>query len=357
MSIHQQIASEAVDVRALESSCREVQFRPGERLRLGGQHYTDMYLLIDGKVEVDLVPGSRKDRLVLTGHGQPVGEIGFLRGSPATATVTALAPTRALLIDDPTLARLEAQQPAAIAALLRRLAEVADERTSQNLVLFPSAGIAGGGGIEVLMCRDAEMLRRAQQLRYEVYCEELGRKSPFADHEKRIITDDLDRFGHTLIAIEAGEVIGTLRGNLPSEGPLGSLVQIYGMAASPHYPDGTAICTKFIVRKSKRGGPAAMKLISAMVRFGLRHGVKECFIDCVPSLLHYYQAVGFSVVGPKFLHRENGLSLPMAIDVVKHGPRLSTDQGPREYLKLFIKAQAIRVIDAVRGRRTMPSAA
>ena len=68
--------------------------------------------------------------------------------------------------------------------------------------------------IEVHLCRNKEMLERAKRLRYEVYCEELGRRSPYADHDKKVITDHLDATGHVFVAIEAGETIGTLRGNL-----------------------------------------------------------------------------------------------------------------------------------------------
>jgi CRP-like cAMP-binding protein len=341
-----------VDVNALRAHLQSVDFPAGQRLRQKGQHYNDMYLLTGGMVEVDFEDGRRAGRVVITGPGQPIGEIGFLRGLPATATVTACRPTSALVVDDAAQARLETRQPELAAALSRHLAETAEERTSQNLVFTSGqSAVTSGAAIEVLMCRNDEMLRSAQELRYAVYCEELGRKSPFADHQRKIITDELDRFGHTLIAIEAGQVIGTIRASLAWEGPLGSLEQTYGMTASTHHPSATSICTKLIVRKSKRGSPAAMKLIAAMVRFGLRHGVKECYIDCVPTLLHYYRALGFTVAGPKFFHRENGPSYPMALDLIKHGEALSNDQGPRDYLKLFVKAQAIRLFAAMRGRR------
>jgi predicted GNAT family N-acyltransferase len=87
-----------------------------------------------------------------------------------------------------------------------------------------------------------------------------------------------------------------------------------------HHPQATAICTKFIVKRSRRGGPAAMKLISAMVRFGLRIDVKECYIDCIPALLPYYKALGFTIIGHQFFHRENGPSFPMTCSSIS-GPR------------------------------------
>src|SRR5215471_7073702 len=106
---------EAVDLvnsKSLQSICRRVRFEPGDVLRRKGQYYRDMYLLTEGCVEVDLESGNgAATKLSVSDIGSPVGEIGFIRGCPATATVTARAATSALMIDDPTLACLEHQHP------------------------------------------------------------------------------------------------------------------------------------------------------------------------------------------------------------------------------------------------------
>lgn len=333
-----------IDGQWLESVCRTVRFEPGDVLRRKGQHYRDMYWLTEGRVNVDLETGAAPP--IERSPGSPIGEVAFLSGRPATATVTARTAASALLIDDPTLARLAREQPILTAELLRHLAEVAEERTSSNLTFVSTpASYAKRPLIDVYLCRSQAMLESAQRLRYDVYCQELGRNSPYADHDKRVITDHLDETGHVFIAVEARETIGTLRGNVPSEGSVGVLEELYGMRKSPHYPAATAVCTKFIVRKSRRGGPAAMKLIAAMVRYGARRDMKECYIDCVPQLLPYYKALGFRVVGPRFFHRENGPSYPMMVDLVKHGSRLSRDLAAHEYLKLYVKAKVIKWLD------------
>jgi N-acyl-L-homoserine lactone synthetase len=345
---------EAVDLvnsKSLQSICRRVRFEPGDVLRRKGQYYRDMYLLTEGCVEVDLESGNgAATKLSVSDIGSPVGEIGFIRGCPATATVTARAATSALMIDDPTLACLEHQHPDLAAWLLRHLAETAEERTSYNLT-WSSAPVARARSrpIEVYLCRNKDMLESAQRLRYEVYCQELGRQSPHADHDGKIIADRLDDAGHVFVAVEAGETIGTLRANFSFEGPLGMLEELYGMRASPHHPQATGICTKFIVKKSKRGSPASIKLISAVVRYGLRNGITECYIDCVPALLPYYKALGFKLTREKFFHVENGPSHPMLLDLAKHGERLSHERGIRGYLTLIMKAHAIKLIDRLRG--------
>jgi predicted GNAT family N-acyltransferase len=336
-------------IELLQSFCKEIHFAAGDVIRHKGQHYRDMYLLTDGSVDVDRT-GAGAAKLVVSGTGAPIGEIGFLHGCPATATVTARTPTRALVLDDPMLARLERENPDLAAELLRKLAETAEERASENLI-FASAARAFGKGepIDVYLCRTPEMLESAQRLRYQVYCEELGRQSPYADHDRKIITDELDVKAYTFIATEAGETIGTLRVNVSAEGPLGVLEELYGMKNSAYHPDATVISTKFIVKKARRGGPASMKLISAAVRYGVRIAVKECYMDSIPALLPYYKAIGFTIAGQKFFHRENGPSFPMVLDIAKHGERLSNEVGLRDYLNLMLKAQAIKMIDSVLG--------
>ncbi|NWG26127.1 MAG: GNAT family N-acetyltransferase [Pseudorhodoplanes sp.] len=339
-----------IDPQLLQRFCKHVRFGPGEVLREKGLHYRDMYWLADGCVDVVFNEGDLTEKPVRRFPGSPVGEIGFLRGWPATATVSARITSSAYAIDDSVLERIEREEPLLFARLLQVLAEFADQRTGENLTHLPGAAPGDGAGIEVLLCRDDAMLAEAQRLRYEVYCGELRRASPYADHDRRIITDSLDKFGHTFIAREAGETIGTLRANISSEGPLGAIEDIYGMRTSALHPLSTGICTKFVVKKARRRSPAAIKLIGAMTRFGARNDIRECYIDCVPALLPYYRAMGFEVCGPAFFHRENGPSHPMKLDLVRYGPRLSGEFGLFAYLSLYLKARAIRLMDRLAGR-------
>ena len=311
----------AFDPRLLARHCATVGFAPGDVLREKGQHYKDLYLIAEGRVEVWL--GARgKGSPIELGPGAPVGEIGFLRGSRATADVVAKTAGRAIVIDDATLWRLEAQPELAV-PLLRYLACVSEQRLAANsAAVEASMDTNNRAVVDVLLCRNEEMLHDAMRLRYTVYCEELGRSSPYADHEKKIIRDQLDEAGHTFVAVEKGEPIATIRGNFGWNGGLGILEELYGMNKSQQHPGRTAICTKFIVKESKRTGVAAMHLIIAVARFGMRHNVLECYIDCIEKLKPQYESVGFRTAGPAFFHYENGPSWPMVLDVAQHGERL-----------------------------------
>jgi CRP-like cAMP-binding protein len=329
--------------------CAAAAFEPGQLLRARGQHYRDLYLIADGRAEVRLAGGKSRNGAIVLGPGSTIGEIGFLRGSPATAEVVALEAARALIIDDGTMQRIEAADPGLAIRLSRFLATTSAQRSEHNnAVLDASQGYGKDAKIEVLLCRNDAQLEEAQQLRYTVYCDELGRDSPNADHEQKTIKDGLDDFGHTFVAVADGEAVGTLRANLSREGDLGILETLYGMTASPQHPDQTCICTKFIIKRSHRGGAVTMALFEAVVDYLFRHRLQECYIDCIPALLPYYKAMGFTNAGATFLHPENGPSYPMKLRA-EDARKLVTGWGPWRSLRIYLRAQVYRWLE--RGKR------
>jgi len=334
----------------MSNLCEQREFAPGDQLRSKNQHYRNMYIITDGEAAVELEPDNPSLSPIICGPGQPIGEIGFLRGTPANAFVTARDAVHALVIDDAILERIEDEKPELVVQLMQKLAEIADDRTSYSLTLADEHVLDDKPQeIEVRLCRNAGQLAQAQQLRYEVYCGELGRNSPSANHEKKIIADKLDQFAHCFIAVCKGEIIGTIRINYTKEGSLGSLEGLYGMSDSSHHPGHTGICTKFIVKRAHRKGRTAMQLVSQATQFGLRHGMKECYIDCVPKLVHYYRAMGFKPSGKQFFHPENGPSLPMNLDLVRYGNELVGDIGIQRMVKFYVKAKAMKIADSLAG--------
>ncbi|MFN8061241.1 MAG: hypothetical protein U0Q12_18920 [Vicinamibacterales bacterium] len=68
--------------------------------------------------------------------------------------------------------------------------------------------------------------------------------------------------------------------------------------------------------------------------------MRECYIDSIPSLVSCYTALGFSPVGKLFLHRENGPSQPMVLDVTAQAERLGRDWSPTAHLRLMARARS-----------------
>ena len=308
----------------LSAFCREVIFAPGEVLRTKGQLSVDMYLLTEGEVDISLEGTGATSTAIVAGRGSPIGEIGFLTGIPATANVKARTQLRALYIDNVVWRKLEQESPDLAVEFYRQLADIAEGRQSHNLLFLKSQEKAPPEGtIEIILCQRPDQLLEAQRMRYQVYCEELGRSSPHADAEKRVITDDIDETGHVLLALENESPVATLRMNLSRDGRLGVLEDLYGMAASPHYPEGTGVCTKFIVKKASRLGQASFKLMATAVEMAQRYSIKDCYIDCIPELRPFYMSLGFAQSAPPFLHRENGRSYPMRLDIDRYAKRIS----------------------------------
>lgn len=317
-----------LDPSLLAGLCREVDFAPGERLRTRGLLSIDMYLLTAGEVDIIVDGAGGPSQRLIAGRGSPIGEIGFLTGVPATATVTARTPVRALYIDNPAWRTFEQRRPEEAVAFYRQLAEIVEGRTSYNLLhLEQTDGSKTDGAIEIVLCRQPQQLFQAQRIRYQIYCEELGRTSPYADPVERVIADELDATGHVLLALHNSTPIATMRMNLARDGGLGVLEGLYGMAQFPSHPHATGICTKFIVKKEHRFGKAAFQLMATAIEMAERYEVSDCFMDCVSQLMPFYLSVGFARSAPPFLHHENGRSHPLRLDVTRYAKRISRLAG------------------------------
>ena len=329
----------------------QVRFSTGSTLRLKGQHYHDAYLLLEGTVGVYHHDPGDPMGVLRRFTGDTIGEIGFLHGTPANADVIALSPLTAFLITDEAIERLQHAAPAAAVWLLQRLAARAEARRSVSIT---ETGLKRGcvGRVEVGLCRNSDHMRRVQQLRYDVYCRELGRSSAYANHKEGLLTDRLDEFAHVFMARRGDEVIGSLRVNFANEGDLGVLESLYGMRRSADHPRSTGICTRFVVHSDWRGSDVALKLIAAATRFGMRQGKRTCYIDAAPELLHYYRAMGFRVTNSCFLHYDNGPAIPMRLDLRRHGRRLGGRFTRLQYVRLYALARALKVIALASGRPT-----
>jgi hypothetical protein len=302
--------------------CAEIKFSAGAVVHRAGQRYDEMYLIVEGCLQSYLECDDFDTSTLVS--GSTVGDLGFLGGYQARADVITKTKVRALVIAENTFRKIEAEDRPLAVHFRRFLANVTNERESPN---YDTAALSGDtgipGNINVVLCRDENMLLQAKRLRYSVDCNELGRNPPEADHSRKIITDDLDEFGHTFIAIERGEVIGTLRTNLAREGPLGIMEDLYGMTTSANHPAKTAVCTQFYIKKSKRGTPAFLQLGGAWLQDAASKGVLECFVAVVPSLAAPYKLLGFRSAAERFYYHGRGPSEPMVLDLKQHQHRLS----------------------------------
>lgn len=316
-------------VDALTPHCAVRSFAPGETLRMRGGFAPEMLLILEGRVDINLAPGGDKKIGPAVGPRSIIGEIGFLTSKGATAEVTTTTPVRALAIDRSALAKLEADSPALAAEFSRELARSALTRLQSDQVALPEMSEEIAETMEIVMCSKEGLLHTAQRVRYDVYCGEHGRPSLYARHDEKVIIDELDEHGASFLAMQDGTAIGTSRVSLTRDGNLGMLPNIYGMAHSAHYPEHASIITKYAIRDAFRGGTTYIRLFGAMATYIMQSNIKEIFIDCVPPLARFYATMGFKQCAEEFIHYENGLSVPMVLDVVAYNDKMSIEERYR----------------------------
>jgi hypothetical protein len=95
--------------------------RAGEAILRQGEDGTEMFLIIDGAVEVTESPRGQRRVLTTLGAGQLFGEAAFLMRTPRSADVTAITDTQLVVLDTGAFDRLSEQHPAVALKVLRNL--------------------------------------------------------------------------------------------------------------------------------------------------------------------------------------------------------------------------------------------
>ena len=97
----------------------EIDLREGKELTTQGKSAREFFVLLEGSADV-MKDGRKINEL---GDGDFFGEIALISRSPRTATVTATAPVRALVITDRSFRRLLEDSPEIQLKVLEALAE------------------------------------------------------------------------------------------------------------------------------------------------------------------------------------------------------------------------------------------
>ena len=89
------------------------EFNVGDVIFEEGSTGRDLYVVLDGKIEIAKVSGSQKSVIVTLGKGEFFGEMAVIDGSSRSATAIAAAPdTKVMRINHARFVYLVSQQPA-----------------------------------------------------------------------------------------------------------------------------------------------------------------------------------------------------------------------------------------------------
>lgn len=150
------------------------------------------------------------------------------------------------------------------------------------------------------------------RFRYSIYCEQQGRLTDVADHQRRTIEDEDDERSSILVARQEGRIVGTLRATWGTEGFSPELVAECGIAAflEAGDPAKTVVLGRFLIDPALRGGLASSLLILELAQLCIERRIEVLLCDSEPHLLGYYRSLGFRPHG-RLYTQGTGLVVPL----------------------------------------------
>lgn len=134
--------------------------------------------------------------------------------------------------------------------------------------------------LDVRLARDAADLRAAQQLRYQVFVEELGGDGPLVDHAAGLEADRFDPFVDHLIAFDGAQAVGVYRLMRAKQAhAAGGFYSAGEYDLSPLISSGRRVLElgRSCLHPDYRGGTAMHHLWTALARYIARHEIEVLF--------------------------------------------------------------------------------
>ena len=155
------------------------------------------------------------------------------------------------------------------------------------------------------------------RFRYRVYVEELKKPLPYADHERRLYTDELDEHARLLVAYDenAGTIVGTVRTLFGAEYPFSEEL-IERMQLAPMIAaigeERLSHSGIFMVDPAHRGLTIASQLVAHMFQLGLSIGATADICVAELALVRPYYQLGYRPYAPPMRPYPNaGLRVPL----------------------------------------------
>ena len=170
---------------------------------------------------------------------------------------------------------------------------------------------------DIQVARSDEDRERIFRFRYDVYVTEMGKSPAEADHQKKIIRDELDEDAHLLYAEDEGQIVGTVRLNCRSKKKFPDVwEQRYDIEKfAPSFGDHISMTSRMMVARDYRGSSVPAALVGAVYSAGREMSSKFDFCNCAPSLLEFYEQIGFRRFTDGFVDEDNGYHVPLVMVV------------------------------------------
>jgi predicted GNAT family N-acyltransferase len=154
------------------------------------------------------------------------------------------------------------------------------------------------------------------RLRYELYVEDQHLFQDEADHERRWLIDEYDRYSQLVLAEVDGRIVGTLR--LTATAPLPffeELRKTYEISRFRNVLDDGDIfvVTRLVVRPEHRGSDLSFRLFGVGCKLAAEQDIDLIVGNCEIHLLSHYEKFGFRSYGELYSHPTNGVLASIAL--------------------------------------------
>ncbi|MEO5343690.1 MAG: cyclic nucleotide-binding domain-containing protein [Gammaproteobacteria bacterium SHHR-1] len=166
---------------------------------------------------------------------------------------------------------------------------------------------------ELRLARSLAEREAIYRFRYQIYVQEMGKHLSYADSERQILYDEMDADADHFMVLAAGEVVAAARLNQLGRTPLSDYWrQIYGLQHWQGFrPDCLSISSRLMVASAWRGSAVLAGLLLRLFEHARARGVRFNFLNCAPSLLGFYEQLGYRRYTQGFVDEDVGYRIPM----------------------------------------------
>ncbi len=153
------------------------------------------------------------------------------------------------------------------------------------------------------------------RFRYQVYVEEMGKRPGYADHHQKMLFDDLDETADLFMVEFEGEIIATARLNQMNNTDFGEHWRsVYRLDKWNKFDDSAiSMSSRLMVALKWRGSAVLGGLLLALYENSRKKGVLFDFLNCTPSLLEFYEQLGYRRYSDGFMDKDAGYHLPLVL--------------------------------------------
>ncbi len=154
------------------------------------------------------------------------------------------------------------------------------------------------------------------RLRYQIHVDELGKHPADADHQRGQVRDSLDESADLFYAEVNSEIIASLRINrIDASAPIPThWYEVYHLNEFNQHPDSAkSLSSRLVVAAQWRSSPVLGLLLLQAYEFVRQTGIRFDFCNCVPSLVGFYEQLGYRRYQNGFLEEDTGYHIPLVL--------------------------------------------